>query len=142
MHAWNFSQTFALTWIGEQSFRCIDPTHSLHISIHNLLVQVSVSWLPPVYARRQIIWLTLPLEQICVSINISSYWKKSKRKRQKARYWFISHIITNDEYKYIFIDGCIHIFVLGVFFSSYQGQTQMVKNRNSAHLKKNLDYYI
>lgn len=102
MHAWNFSQTFALAWIGEQSFRCIDPTHSLRIFEHHRLVQVSVSQLAPVYARRQIILLTdYHLNKYACQL---TYFHIGRKKRQKARYRFISYNITNDGYKYKYIN--------------------------------------
>lgn len=65
MHAWNFPQTFAQTWIGEQSFRCIDPTcvrrtfSSSFLSRNRRFLATKLSkclfLLAPVYAWRQII---------------------------------------------------------------------------------------
>jgi hypothetical protein len=89
--------------------------------MHNQLIQVGVSLLPPpVYVRRQIIPIAVPLEQICVSINISlSLYieEKNKRKRQKARYRCIRHIIINDV---IYLSMHIHtsVLVLGDLLSS------------------------
>ena len=93
IHAWNFSQTSAHMWLGEQSFRCINPAH-------NSTIQTSKyrSLNTCLYHIRQIISLTVPLEQIFVSINIFPYRRDRERERerekQKARYQ--SHLITND----------------------------------------------
>jgi hypothetical protein len=170
MYAWNFSQTFAQAWLGEQSFRCIDLTHVRRISMQNRLAQVSVSVQPPVYAREQIIPIAAaaaaaapsppPLEQICVSINISLHWRRCNRERErlKARYRFIPHIITNDVYlricgkrdrekcRNIFIYRCMptSLLVLEDPFPPNKDKVEWdrERERGSTHTSNNLDQNI
>jgi len=135
MHAWNFTQTFALMWIGEQSFRCIDPTQTLRITIHNQLIQVSVSLLAPVYTRRQIVPIAAPLEQICVSINISLHWREKDKRPDidLSVIWLLTTL-------YIYLDTRTHLYLFWKIFSLRARTNCNGKERK--HTLTNLDWNI
>ena len=117
MHAWNFSQTFAHMWIGEQSFRCIDPTHARRISTHNQLIQVSVSLQPPVYARRQIIPIAVPHHLNKYACQLTYLYIERKAKERDKRPDIDSFLILLLTTLYRYLDARTHLYLFWEIFS-------------------------